>query len=135
MLFRSLRYARAKEFIEVLRGLWAQTPFSFKGRFYEVEDAELVLKPATAAPPEIFTAARTSPGLDMVAETADWWFVDYPKTVADVREVEAESVAYICCSVLGLPGLHECRGYIQGWLSGGGITDKSAQRKIGRAHV
>jgi alkanesulfonate monooxygenase SsuD/methylene tetrahydromethanopterin reductase-like flavin-dependent oxidoreductase (luciferase family) len=47
------------------------------------------LKPATAAPPEIFTAARTEAGLEMIAGTTDWWFVDYPKDVADVQEVEA----------------------------------------------
>lgn len=84
----SKRYARAREFIEVLRGLWTRTPFSYEGEYYRINETELLLRPATAAPPEIFTAARTSPGLDMVAETADWWFVDYPKTVADVGEVE-----------------------------------------------
>ncbi len=85
----ALRYRRAKEFIDILRGVWTQTPYSFEGRFYKIDAAELLLKPATLAPPDIFAAARTSPGLDMVAETCDWWFVDYPKTVADVHEVEA----------------------------------------------
>ena len=83
------RYARAKEFIDVLRGLWTQTPFSYDGRFYKLDAAELLLKPATATPPEIFAAARSDAGLDMVAEASDWWFVGYPKTVADVGEVEA----------------------------------------------
>ena len=46
----------------------------------------------------------------------------------DIREVEAESVAYILCSLLELPGLIESRGYIQSWLSGAEISDKSAQR-------
>ena len=58
---------------------------------------------------------------------------DSERTPRDIREVEAESVAYICCAILGLPGLHECRGYIQGWLAGGEITDKSAQRIFGAA--
>jgi hypothetical protein len=35
--------------------------------------------------------------------------------------------------VLGLPGLIESRGYIQSWLSGSEITDKSAQRIFGAA--
>jgi hypothetical protein len=42
-------------------------------------------------------------------------------------------VAYILCSVLGLPGLNESRGYIQSWLSGSEITDKSAQKIFGTA--
>lgn len=35
---------------------------------------------------------------------------------ASIREAEAESVAYLLCATLGLPGLEESRGYIQGWL-------------------
>ena len=53
---------------------------------------------------------------------------DSELTPRDIREVEAESVAYILCSVLELSGLTESRGYIQGWLSGNTISDKSAQR-------
>jgi hypothetical protein len=33
-----------------------------------------------------------------------------------IMEVEAESVALICCEALGLPGAEFCRGYIRGWL-------------------
>lgn len=58
---------------------------------------------------------------------------DDDRTPRDIREVEAESVAYILCSVLDLPGLAESRGYIQGWLSGSDISDKSAQRIFGAA--
>ncbi len=87
------RYARAREFIEILRGLWTQTPYSLDGEFYSINATELLLKPATSIPPEIFTAARTDAGLDMVASAADWWFVDYPKTVTGVHEVEAALAA------------------------------------------
>jgi hypothetical protein len=58
---------------------------------------------------------------------------DDDMTPRNIREIEAESVAYILCSVLDLPGLIESRGYIQNWLSGGEITDKSAQRIFGAA--
>lgn len=47
---------------------------------------------------------------------------------ADVKEVEAESVAYILCSLLDLPGLDESRGYIQHWLRSSNISEKSAQK-------
>ena len=33
-----------------------------------------------------------------------------------IREAEAESVAFLCCAALGLDGLKEARGYVQGWL-------------------
>jgi len=42
--------------------------------------------------------------------------VDSEQTVAHLREVEAESVALICCETLGLEGAEFCRGYIQQWL-------------------
>ena len=80
------RYVRAEEFVDVLRGLWRETPFSYKGRFFPVDAAKLLLKPATAAPPEVFTAARSDRGLEMVAKAGDWWFVDYDKRATTPEE-------------------------------------------------
>jgi len=42
--------------------------------------------------------------------------VDLDSTPRCIREVEAESVALICCEALELPGAEYCRGYIQHWL-------------------
>jgi FMNH2-dependent dimethyl sulfone monooxygenase len=81
------RYVRAEEFIMVLRGMWNETPFSFDGKFYQVKDSQLLLKPATVPPPEIFTASRSERGLEMVAKYADWWFLDYDKSATDVNGV------------------------------------------------
>ncbi len=83
------RYIRAEEFIQVLRGMWSDTPFSFDGQFYQVTASQLLLKPATSPPPEIFTASRSERGLEMVAKYADWWFLDYDKSAADVGGVMA----------------------------------------------
>ena len=88
LLHEDDRYVRAEEFIRVLRGMWSETPFSFDGRFYKVKDSQLLLKPATVPPPEIFTASRSERGLEMVAKYADWWFLDYDKSAADLAGVE-----------------------------------------------
>jgi hypothetical protein len=45
-----------------------------------------------------------------------------------LKEVEAECVALICCEVLGLPGPEFSRAYVQHWLRGDSIPEKSAQR-------
>ncbi len=37
-------------------------------------------------------------------------------------------MALICCENLGLEGAPYCRGYIQSWLAGDEIPEKSAQR-------
>lgn len=87
MLHNDDRYIRAEEFIEIVRGMWKQSPYSFKGQFYDVNDAELLLGPATPEPPEVFTASRSPRGLDMVAQIADWWFVDYDKEAETTEEV------------------------------------------------
>ena len=49
-------------------------------------------------------------------------------TPRDVREVEAEAVALLCCEALNLPGAEYSRGYIQDWGKGQPITERSAQR-------
>jgi hypothetical protein len=42
--------------------------------------------------------------------------IDSELTARHIREVEAESVALICCETLSLDGADFCRGYIQHWL-------------------
>ena len=81
------RYIRAEEFMHVVQGMWRETPFSYKGQFYHVEGAQLLLKPATPQPPEIFTASRSPRGLDMIAKVGDWWFLDYDKEAPDTKAV------------------------------------------------
>lgn len=51
------------------------------------------------------------------------------------EEVEAEATAYMLCALLGLPGLDEARGYIQSWLGGQLLPEKSAQRIFGTAQT
>ena len=55
---------------------------------------------------------------------------DDPTTPRTIREVEAESVAYLCAAALGYTdGAEDARGYIQTWHARGeAITDKHAQR-------
>ncbi len=53
---------------------------------------------------------------------------DTEQTPHNVMEVEAESVAMLCCASLGLPGVEYSRGYVQSWAGGQPISEKSAQR-------
>jgi hypothetical protein len=45
-----------------------------------------------------------------------------------LKEVEAESVALLCLESLGMVGAEFCRGYIQNWIAGAEIPERSAQR-------
>jgi antirestriction protein ArdC len=53
---------------------------------------------------------------------------DSETTPRSLKEVEAESVALLCQESLGIDGAEYCRGYIQNWLSGATIPERSAQR-------
>jgi antirestriction protein ArdC len=74
----------------------------------------------------------------VLMHTAEGDFTDTEQTPRNLREVEAESVALLCCEALGLEGADYARGYIQTWLYRGigydadAIPEKSAQ-KIFRA--
>jgi hypothetical protein len=50
-----------------------------------------------------------------------------------IEEAEAEGVAYLLCALLDLPGQAESRFYIQGWLQGAALPEKSAKRIFGAA--
>jgi antirestriction protein ArdC len=64
----------------------------------------------------------------VLGHTEEGQLVDSDLTPRNLREVEAESVALICCEALQLAGSEDARGYIQNWLSGDGISDRSAQK-------
>lgn len=90
------RYLRAEEFVAVMRGMWTECPFSFKGRFFDIDRAQLLLRPSGPKLPDIFTASRSQRGLDMVARIADWWFIAFDKaapTTAQMQASIARSVA------------------------------------------
>lgn len=59
---------------------------------------------------------------------------DTPQTAKNIKEVEAESVSYILCQILGLTGAKESRGYIQSWLKAEKIPEKSAQKIFSAAN-
>ena len=65
----------------------------------------------------------------LLGHTADGTQTDSEITPRTLRECEAESVALLCCAALELPGVDECRGYVQHWWGQGHeIPERSAQR-------
>jgi dimethylsulfone monooxygenase len=73
------RYKRTEEFIAIMRGLWSNETFSYAGDHYNVEAGQLLLKPASPTPPEIYSVSRSDRGRDFIAQNCDWWFAEYPK--------------------------------------------------------
>lgn len=54
--------------------------------------------------------------------------IDGSELSKSLMEAEAESVAFLCCAALNLPGLDEARGYVQSWL-GFSTSDREAYKK------
>ncbi len=68
-----------------------------------------------------------------IGHTLENDFEDDERTPKNLREVEAEAVALLCCEALGLEGSEFCRGYIQGWANGEPIPEQSAKKILGVA--
>jgi antirestriction protein ArdC len=65
----------------------------------------------------------------LLGHTSEGMLDDGELTPRNLREVEAESVALVCCAALDLPGVEFSRGYIQAWWGAGNpIPEKAAQR-------
>ncbi len=72
----------------------------------------------------------------VLGHTTSQKLVDLEQVDQNIREVEAESVALICCESLGLPGAEAARGYIQHWLQGEKeITNQCAARIFSTAQT
>jgi hypothetical protein len=63
-----------------------------------------------------------------LGHTAEADFTDSEQTPRSLREVEAEAVALLLCESLSLAGSDYCRGYVQNWLGGDIIPEKSSQK-------
>ena len=78
----------------------------------------------------------------ILGHTSEADFTDTERTPKNLREVEAEAVALLCCEALNLEGADYCRGYIQNWLcpdpimepyewrGSGGLQDGSSPARI-----
>ena len=68
------RYARSAEFIDVLRGAWSGSRFTYEGRFYRANDLELEPRPST--PLTVFQGGQSDDAVAMAAARSDWMFLN-----------------------------------------------------------
>jgi dimethylsulfone monooxygenase len=79
------RYRRSEEFIHVLKGLWTEDEFHFKGDFYRINGGWVKPKPISSPHPEIFQGGNSKAARSMAARVSDWYFMN-GNTVEGVRE-------------------------------------------------
>ena len=68
------RYARAAEFIEVLRGAWTHATFSYRGHYYHADAIQLQPRPAT--PLTVFQGGQSDAAIALAAGHSDWMFLN-----------------------------------------------------------
>ncbi|MER1986895.1 MAG: dimethylsulfone monooxygenase SfnG [Solibacillus sp.] len=68
------RYRRAEEFIEVLKGLWREETFTYKGDFYRVNEAPL--KPKPYKTPKVFQGGNSKDAKEMAGRVSDVYFMN-----------------------------------------------------------
>ena len=91
---------------------------------------EIAINPVAQMPHKTFFHETAHCDL---GHTTEMDFNDTARTPRSLREVEAESVALLCCEALNLDGATYCRGYIQNWLNGDSIPEASARKIFGSA--
>lgn len=86
------RYRQSEEFIQVLRGLWTQERFTFKGDFFRINDAWLVPRPLSKPHPEVFQGGNSKAARRMAGRYSDWYFMNgnsVENVKAQIDEVSA----------------------------------------------
>ncbi len=94
------------------------------------EKRQVAISPVAAMPHKTLFHELAHVELGHTAETS---FSDSERTPRNLREAEAEAVALLLCESLELTGAKFCRGYIQNYLKGDVIPEKSAMKIFGAA--
>lgn len=63
------RYARTREFLQIVKSIWMQESVDFTGKYYNVADARVSAPPNPL--PEIYFGGSSAPALPIAAEFAD----------------------------------------------------------------
>lgn len=70
------RYARALEYISIIKGLWTQSEFSFEGKYYQVRGATIAPKPVRSPHPTIYMGGESEAGKELAASVADIYLLN-----------------------------------------------------------
>lgn len=79
------RYTRTTEFLDVFKGVWGGGPFSYKGKFFQVEDARLPHPLAGQVFPELYFVGSSDAALAAQGKHADF-DLTHLEPIADLRK-------------------------------------------------
>ena len=70
------RYARSGEFTDIVKGLWIEDEFSFRGQYFEVKEATITPKPIQQPCPPIYLGGESEQGRALGARVADTFLIN-----------------------------------------------------------
>jgi FMNH2-dependent dimethyl sulfone monooxygenase len=78
------RYARSREWLEVVDNVWKKDNFSFEGKYYKVKDNVLQPKPSAKPRPPIYAGGESEAAKDLISSTCDGYVMhgDSPENIA-----------------------------------------------------
>ncbi|WP_026694558.1 LLM class flavin-dependent oxidoreductase [Peribacillus kribbensis] len=107
------RYDRTEEFLAVLKGLWTEETFSYKGKFYDIQNAHLEPKPVQKPNPILYAGGESPRGKQAIVDHCDAYVMhggtveEIGAKIADMKEKRSASgkvpfqsfgmAAYIVC--------------------------------------
>ncbi|MFB1081971.1 LLM class flavin-dependent oxidoreductase [Jeotgalibacillus sp. JSM ZJ347] len=80
------RYERTDEFLTILKGLWTEDTFSFKGKYYDIENTKLEPKPIQRPNPILYAGGESPRGKQSIVEHCD----SYVMHGGTVEEIETK---------------------------------------------
>ena len=78
------RYDRTAEFLDVIKGLWTEDVFSYKGKYYNIENAHLHPKPIQKPNPILYAGGESPRGKETIVSSCDA-YVMHGGTVEEIE--------------------------------------------------
>jgi len=83
------RYALSDEYIRIIKGIWANQPYSYEGAYYDVKDVDMQPKPVQRPIPTTFLGGSSPPAREVAAKECDWYFIS-GREKDEILEIRAD---------------------------------------------
>ena len=78
------RYGRLEEILQLMTHLWSQDRVTFHGRYFDLEDVPVHVRPTQQPRPPLWVGAMKEKGVRRAARWADVWTITPQQTVEEV---------------------------------------------------